>query len=143
MRFTTRAQATWIGGAREISVNVQISLELRRPGSAGHGRYLDIDRAGVSGVIALETLRLSAGAQPDDPFRDRTALSFPDSPTLSVLESAHARALLGILDESGDWSYCRNRDSGFRFEGILDHSNDSAHHRGGDGRLVVLCAASI
>src|SRR5688572_16976149 len=47
------------------------SCDLRRSGSPRHRRYLDAHGTGISRIVPLEALRLSAGAQSGDPVCDR------------------------------------------------------------------------
>src|SRR5205807_5197875 len=124
-------------GARVASRNVW------RSGSARNGRCLDVDGAGVLGIVALEEVCVSTGTQSDGAVCDRAAFFVRGEAAFSVGKSEQAPTLVGVLDESCNFRNGDRVEPLLRDQSLSDHPVDRYDGRRHCRFMAVLRAASV
>ena len=92
------------------------------PRQARHRRRLDNDGAGVSGVVGLDAIHVSIGAQSHCALPAGAAFFVSHPASVFVKEGQQAGTLVGLLDEPGDCRHGCRHDRGVRPAAVPDHS---------------------
>src|SRR5437588_12770866 len=104
---------------------------------------MDVDGAGIFGGVPVETLRLSARAQPSSAFRSCAALLVSHQASVSFYQGEPARASLGVLDESGRFGNGGGVELAVRHQGVPAAPVGANNGCWLGRRVAVLRAASV